>query len=106
MGSEMCIRDSHDNLVIFATRLNDELVGADAILKFSNTLLSDLVHDLSVASLIGSEELLATDGSLNVVLLQCLTEHLSPLEHVGSDLLTSVSGGSEFSEGGGGHVVF
>ena len=47
------------------------------------------------------EEALTLDASLNKVLLKCQAQHLSPLKHVVSDLLTSISGGTEVSEGGG-----
>jgi bifunctional DNA-binding transcriptional regulator/antitoxin component of YhaV-PrlF toxin-antitoxin module len=97
------VRAHHDDLVILATSLNDELVGALAILEISNTLLTHFAQDLNVASLIGSEELLATDALFNVVLLQCFTQHLGPQEDVLSDALTGISRSSEFSEGG--HVV-
>ena len=88
----------HDDLVILATRLNDELVVVTVL-----DVLNLLVVEVSIAG--GSEELLTLDAALNVVLLKGITQHQAPLANIQFNGVASVSGGTEVSESGGGHVV-
>ena len=87
-----------DHLVILATSLVIELVQAVTTLNRSETLC--FVLRVSVVEEVGT-----ADAVHFKVKHECLTEHLSPLGNVVSDLLASVSGGTVVSEGGGGHGV-
>jgi len=75
-GRTIVVGNLHDDLVVFATRLDHELVGWCFILTTNRALVT------------GPE-----------VVLQCITQHQSPLADVELDLVTSVLGSAEVSEG-------
>ena len=76
------VRNNHDDLVVLTTSLDHKLVHRCLILTTNRAVVTILE-----------------------VLLQSVTEHQGVLTDVELDLVTSVLGGTEVSEGSGGHVV-
>ena len=84
------IGDNHDDLVVLASSLDDELIEVFTTLDRFDTL---------IAVVTSTEELLTLDRVFNEVLLQCLTQHQRPLTDVQFNGVASVLGSHVVSEG-------
>ena len=87
------IGDNHDDLVVLASSLDDELIEVFTTLERFDTLAA------VVGTIVSSEELLTLDRLFKEIVLQCLTQHQRPLTDVQFNGVASVLGSHVVSEG-------